>query len=85
MRRFWLVAGFALLVGVGALAEEGLDRVAALVRIGDERGALKELELLSEEAREADTLRYLEGRLLLGVGRPCDAMGRLARTPESLP
>ncbi len=79
------MAGFALLVGVGALAEEGLDRVAALVRIGDERGALKELELLSEEAREADTLRYLEGRLLLGVGRPCDAMGRLARTPESLP
>ena len=80
-----LGAGFALLVGVGALAEEGLDRVAALVRTGDERGALKELQLLSEEARDADLLRYLEGRLLLGVGRPCDAMVRLARTPAALP
>ena len=41
-----------MLVGVGALAEEGLDRVAALVRTGDERGALKEIQLLSEEARD---------------------------------
>ena len=74
-----------MLVGVGALAEEGLDRVAALVRTGDERGALDQIELLSSDARESDALRYLEGRLLLGVGRPCDAMGKLARTPGTLP
>ena len=77
--------GFALLVGAGALAEEGLDRVATLVRTGDERGALREIALLSRDARDADGLRYLEGRLLLDVGRPCDAMDTLARTPATLP
>jgi len=85
LQRFWLGAGFALLVGAAALAEEGLDRVATLVRMGDERGALEEIALLSEDARDADALRYLEGRLLLDVGRPCDAMDKLARTPATLP
>ena len=78
-------AGFALLVGAGALAEEKLDRVASFVRIGDERGALHEIALLPEDARNQDALRYLEGRLLLGIGRPCDAMEKLARTPSTLP
>ncbi len=77
--------GLALLVGAGALAEEGLDRVATLVRTGDELGALKEIALLSEGVRGEDALRYLEGRLLLDVGRPCDSMAKLARTPANLP
>ena len=77
--------GFALLVGVGALAEEGLDRVASLVRVGDQGGALKAIELLSEDGRDSDALRYLEGRLLLAAGRSCDAMEKLARTPATLP
>jgi soluble lytic murein transglycosylase-like protein/TolA-binding protein len=74
-----------LLVGAGALAEEGLDRVATMVRTGDELGALKEIALLSEGVRGEDAVRYLEGRLLLGVGRPCDSMDKLARTPANLP
>jgi soluble lytic murein transglycosylase len=74
-----------LLVGAGALAEEGLDRVASLVRVGDQGGALKAIELLSEDGRDSDALRYLEGRLLLAVGRSCDAMEKLARTPATLP
>ncbi|MBW2585973.1 MAG: hypothetical protein JRD92_03390 [Deltaproteobacteria bacterium] len=85
MRCFWIGAGFVLLVGAGALAEDGLDRVASLVRMGDERSALSEIELLSEDARDSDALRYLEGRLLLDVGRSCDAMEKLARTPATLP
>lgn len=72
-------------VGAGALAEEGLARVATLVRTGDELGALKEIALLSEDVRGEDALRYLEGRLLLDVGRPCDSMDKLARTPATLP
>ena len=74
-----------MLVGAGALAEEGLDRVASLVRVGDQGGALKAIELLSEDSRDSDALRYLEGRLLLAVGRSCDAMEKLARTPATLP
>ncbi len=78
-------AGFVLLVSAGALAEEGLDRVASLVRAGDERGALNEIALLPEGTRNQGALRYLEGRLLLGIGRPCDAMDKLAQTPSTLP
>ena len=74
-----------MLVGAGALAEEGLARVATLVRTGDELGALKQIALLREEVRDEDALRYLEGRLLLEVGRPCDSMDQLARTPATLP
>ena len=74
-----------MLVGAGALAEEGLDRIASLVRSGDEAGALEAIELLSENDRDSDALRYLEGRLLLAVGRPCDAMEKLARLPATLP
>jgi soluble lytic murein transglycosylase-like protein/TolA-binding protein len=77
--------GFVLLVGAGALAEEGLDRIATLVRAGDDDRALEEVALLSDNTRNADPLRYLEGRLLLAVGRPCDAMVKLARTPGALP
>lgn len=77
--------GFALLVGALALADDGLEQVASLVRIGDERGALAQIELLPERRRQDDDLRYLEGRLLLAVGRSCDAMGALARTPSELP
>jgi len=77
--------GFALLVGAQALADDGLERVASLVRTGDERAALKEIELLPDRRREEDDIRYLEGRLLLAAGRSCDAMGALARTPSELP
>lgn len=85
MRRFWLGLGFAWLVGAGALAADGLERVSSLVRTGDERAALRELALLPEGDRDEDALRYLEGRLLLSVGRSCEAMATLARTPSSLP
>ena len=85
MRGFWFGAGFVLLVGAGALAEEGLDRIASLVRTGDEAGALEAIELLSENDRGSDAFRYLEGRLLLAVGRSCDAMEKLARIPATLP
>jgi soluble lytic murein transglycosylase len=56
-----------------------------LVRTGDERGALRELALLPERQRDEDAVRYLEGRLLLKVGRSCEAMATLARTPSTLP
>lgn len=85
MRRFWLGLGFAWLVGAGALATDGLERVSSLVRMGDERAALRELALLPEGDRDEDALRYLKGRLLLSVGRSCEAMATLARTPSSLP
>ncbi len=74
-----------MLVGAGALAESGLDRVASLVRTGDELGALEAIALLPEDVRGEDSLRYLEGRLLLAVGRPCDAMEQLADPPTDLP
>jgi len=77
--------GCAFLVGAGALAEDGLERVASLVRTGDERGALREIALLPEQRSDEDAVRYLEGRLLLAVGRSCEAMATLARTPSTLP
>lgn len=55
------------------------------MRAGDDRAALREIDLLPQSARDADSVRYLEGRLLLDVGRPCDAMDKLAQTPASLP
>lgn len=77
--------GCAFLVGAGALAEDGLERLASLVRTGDERGALREIALLPEQQADEDAVRYLEGRLLLAVGRSCEAMATLARTPSTLP
>jgi soluble lytic murein transglycosylase len=77
--------GFALLVCAGALAEQGLDRVATLVRTGDELGALKEIAVLPQSVRGENAVRYLEGRLLLDVGRPCESMGKLERAPADLP
>jgi soluble lytic murein transglycosylase len=67
------------------LAEEGLEHVASLVRAGDEDHALREIALLSDKTRHDDGVRYLKGRLLFDVGRPCDAMDELARIPSSLP
>ncbi|MBW1832468.1 MAG: hypothetical protein JRJ10_12355, partial [Deltaproteobacteria bacterium] len=77
--------GFALLVCAGALAEQGLDRVATLVRTGDELGALKEIAVLPQSVRGENAVRYLEGRLLLDVGRPCESMGKLERARADLP
>ena len=77
--------GCLWLLGAGALAADGLERLASLVRTGDERGALRELALLPERQRDEDAVRYLEGRLLLAVGRSCEAMATLARTPSTLP
>ncbi|MGB5695899.1 MAG: lytic transglycosylase domain-containing protein [Polyangiales bacterium] len=85
MRRSWLGVGCALFIAVSAFAEEGIGLVASLVRSGDERGALTAMERLPEQTRNQDGLRYLEGRLLLDVGRPCDAMEMLAQTPSTLP
>jgi soluble lytic murein transglycosylase len=76
---------FASLVSALALADDGLEHLASLVRTGDERGALEQIELLPEGRRQEDDLRYLEGRLLLSVGRSCDAMRLLARSPSELP
>ncbi len=77
--------GCAFLVGAGALAEDGLERLASLVRSGDERAALQQIALLPEQRSDEDAVRYLEGRLLLAVGRSCEAMATLARTPSTLP
>ncbi|MGB5705050.1 MAG: hypothetical protein WBM48_19665, partial [Polyangiales bacterium] len=85
MRRFWLGASLVWLVCVSALAADSLARVASLVRTGDDTAALAAIETLSEKTRDEDALRYLRGRLLLGVGRPCDAMEALAQTPSTLP
>ncbi|MCZ6805419.1 MAG: transglycosylase SLT domain-containing protein [Deltaproteobacteria bacterium] len=85
MRVFWLGVGFTWLACAVALAAGDLDRVASLVRAGDDRAALHEIDQLPQSARDADSVRYLEGRLLLDVGRPCDAMDKLAQTPASLP
>jgi len=74
----WLVCAWAL-------AENSLARVASFVRTGDDTAALAEIESLPEATRDEDSLRYLRGRLLLEVGRPCDAMQALARTPSTLP
>jgi soluble lytic murein transglycosylase len=85
LRRFWLGASVVWLVCVSALGEAGLERVASLVRTGDVEGALAAIAELPTEAQDDDSLRYLKGRLLLAVGRPCDAMEALAQTPGSLP
>ena len=77
--------GLAWLVGVSALAGDGLIRVASLVRSGDAQAALEETSRLPARTREEDGVRYLEGRLLLDIGRPCDAMDKLARTASTLP
>ena len=52
---------------------------------GDDQGALEAIEAALEDVASSDALRYLEGRLLLAVGRSCDAMEKLARTPATLP
>lgn len=77
--------GLVWLAGAAALAEDGLERVAALVRIGDEHGALGEIALLPSRVRNEEALRYLEGRLLLEEGRPCDAMDRFPQVSSTLP
>jgi soluble lytic murein transglycosylase len=73
------------LAGAAALAEDGLERVASFVRRGDEHGALAEIALLPSGIRRREDLRYLEGRLLLDAGRPCDAMEKLPRSASKLP
>lgn len=85
LRVFLLGAWVAWLACAWALAQGGLDRVASLVRAGDARGALEEVARLPEKARDEDAVRYLQGRLMLEVGRPCDAMETLAQTPSTLP
>ena len=74
----WLVCAWAL-------AEGDLERVAELVRIGDDAGALRAIEGLPDAAKEDAGLRYLHGRLLLDQGRPCDAMEALDQTAPTLP
>jgi soluble lytic murein transglycosylase len=83
--RFWLGASVVWLVCAWALGEEGLERVASLVRSGDDEEALGVIAALPDKTRDEDSLRYLRGRLLLAVGRPCDAMEALAQTPSTLP
>lgn len=85
LRVFWLGASVAWLACAWALAEGGLERVADLVRMGSSEEALEEIDRLPDETRERDAIRYLQGRLMLEVGRPCDAMDTLARTPSTLP
>lgn len=85
MRRFWIGAGLLWLAGASALAEGGLERVASLVRTGDERGALRELALVPPPIRNEEASRYLEARLLLGTGRPCDAMQKFPTIAPTLP
>ncbi len=68
-----------------ARAEGELEPIAAAVRTGDQRAALGKIALLPDETRADDAVRYLEGRLLLGTGRPCDAMDLLSDVPSSLP
>ena len=85
MRVFWLGAA---LLGLGisvAVAADGLEGVASHVRAGNDDQALDQIAQLPSRSRGSDSVRYLEGRLLLEVGRPCDAMDKLARTPASLP
>lgn len=74
-----------MLACASALAADGLQGVADLVRAGDERGALTRIAALPDEARDEDAVRYLEGRLLASVGRPCDALEKLEDPPPSLP
>jgi len=73
------------LASTAALADDGLERVASLVRSGDEHAALEQIALLPDRIRNGEPLRYLEGRLLLEEGRPCDAMEKLPRAASALP
>ncbi|MEM7435085.1 MAG: transglycosylase SLT domain-containing protein [Myxococcota bacterium] len=81
----WLGVGLAWLCCAGAFAASSLEEVAARVRSGEDQAALRLILELPESTRETDRVRYLEGRLLLSVGRPCDAMDLLAQSPASLP
>ena len=85
MRRFWLGVWVVWLVCAYALGDAGLDRVASLVRVGDDRGALEAIGQLPVDEQDEDALRYLRGRLALSTGQPCEAMKALARTPATLP
>lgn len=67
------------------MAAGDLESVAALVRVGEDRAALREVRSLPEALQETDAVQYLEGRLLLEVGQPCDAISRLAEARSSLP
>jgi tetratricopeptide (TPR) repeat protein len=73
------------LLCAAALADEALERVAAFVRAGDDQEALQAIESMPESTRKEDPVRYLEGRLLLDVGRPCDAMELLSANFRDLP
>lgn len=72
-------------VGLVALAASDLASVAALVRTGQDRAALRAVGALPDDVKKEDSVRYLEGRLLLEVGRPCDALERLSEPRSSLP
>lgn len=78
-------AALCWLVCAAAPAQEGLDRVASLVRSGHRAEALGSIRTLPIATRAQAPVEYLEGRLLLDAGRPCDAMELLARTPSGLP
>ncbi len=67
------------------MADKGLSGIAALVRTGQHGQALAQIAQLPAPARQADQVRYLEGRLSLDEGRACEAMALLARTPSALP
>jgi hypothetical protein len=78
---FWLLCA-------GALADQSLEHVASLVRSGDDRDALQSIAELPDSIRREERVRYLEGRLLLRVGQPCEAMpllsGKLRELPDAM-
>ena len=53
--------------------------------MGDDLGALRELDAHPDLAEDDEPTRYLRGRLLLDVGRPCDAMEALEDPSKALP
>ena len=73
------------LLCAGALADEALDQVATFVRAGDSQKALQAIEAMPTATRSEDRVRYLEGRLMLERGRPCDAMELLSQRFRDLP
>lgn len=73
------------LLCAGALADEALDRVASFVRASEPKNALSAIENLTKVTRSEDRVRYLEGRLLLQLGRPCDALDVLSSRFGDLP
>ncbi|MEM8607509.1 MAG: transglycosylase SLT domain-containing protein [Myxococcota bacterium] len=85
MRLLSVGAGLAWFVCVVAVAASDLESVAALVRTGQDQEALVGIRSLSESQRDDSAVRYLEGRLLLEVGRPCDAQKALSESTPSLP